>query len=368
MIERIERPEGLSFLPGTDEADENPLLGPGLGHLPVEDGEIDLEPEAKESHRAQGDPVRMYLREIGKTPLLTAKQEVEICRRIEAAQVKLRRSRAEFKKELALLKSRDGLSRSKFISLSKAVEKGEHAVREAKHELTEANLRLVVFVAKRYVYYSGMPILDLIQEGNIGLMKAVDKFNYKRGNKFSTYATWWIRQAVSRAVADQSRTIRIPVHAVETLNRLSRVGRVLSNELGREPTIEELAQRSGVSVKKAELVLSSARNPLSTEMPIGEDSQLSDFLKDDDIELPSDLLLSDDLGKQTRGVLNTLPPREAEILRFRHGIGEKSEHTLQEIGDRFSVSRERIRQVEAKAMKRLRHPIRRKVLEPLVKN
>jgi len=276
---------------------------------------------------------------------------------------------AEAKKRIKKIEEEAKLSVDDLRATYKEIHEGERMAEKAKAELVEANLRLVVSIAKKYTN-RGLQFLDLIQEGNIGLMKAVDKFEYKRGYKFSTYATWWIRQAITRAIADQARTIRIPVHMIETINKLIRTSRYLVQELGREPTPEEIAEKMELPLDKVRKVLKIAKEPISLETPIGEeeDSHLGDFIEDKGVISPSDAVISMNLAEQTRKVLATLTPREEKVLRMRFGIGERSDHTLEEVGQDFEVTRERIRQIEAKALRKLRHPSRSKRLKSFVEN
>ena len=285
------------------------------------DTDVDIDLSVPEGV-ALDDPVRMYLKEIGRVPLLTAEEEVDLARRMEA---------------------------------------GDES---ARHRLEEANLRLVVSIAKRYVG-RGMMFLDLIQEGNLGLLKAVEKFDYSKGYKFSTYATWWIRQAITRAIADQARTIRIPVHMVETINKYIRVSRQLLQELGRDPTPEEVARRMGLSVARVREIMKISQEPVSLETPIGEeeDTHLSDFIEDEAAPDPADAASMLLLKEQISEVLTTLAPREAEVLRLRFGLVDGRSRTLEEVGQNFGVTRERIRQIEAKALRKLRHPVRLRKLQ-----
>lgn len=306
------------------------------------------------------DPVRMYLKEIGKVPLLSADEEIELAQNMEDGAVAT--------EKINVLKGRlDGASeeekaeiKEEIKTLQRDVDKGA----DAKKRLAEANLRLVVSIAKRYVG-RGMLFLDLIQEGNLGLIKAVEKFDYKKGYKFSTYATWWIRQAITRAIADQARTIRIPVHMVETINKLISVSRQLLQELGREPSPEEIAKEMNMPVERVREILKISQEPVSLETPIGEeeDSHLGDFIKDDNVPVPADAAAFTLLKEQLEEVLGTLTEREQKVLTLRFGLEDGRARTLEEVGKEFNVTRERIRQIEAKALRKLRHPSRSRKLK-----
>ena len=313
-------PDDLDLMEIDDEDVDDPEVDAVIAENP-EAKEIDLEATISKNI-AVDDPVRMYLKEIGKVPLLTAQEEIDLAKRMEAGD--------EY----------------------------------AKQKLCEANLRLVVSIAKKYVG-RGMLFLDLIQEGNLGLIKAVDKFDWTKGYKFSTYATWWIRQAITRSIADQARTIRIPVHMVETINKLIRVSRQLLQEEGREPTPDEIAEEMGISVEKVREILKIAQEPVSLETPIGEeeDSHLGDFIPDDDAPAPAEAAAFSMLKEQLVDVLGTLTEREQKVLKLRFGLEDGRARTLEEVGKKFDVTRERIRQIEAKALRKLRHPTRSKKLK-----
>ena len=333
----------------------DPSKEPPIGWEPGPEDEVDVEEIARgkwdDLHDGLGivvadiessldDPVRMYLREIGRVPLLSAEEEVRLARRME-------RGRCEKNKPATMRDYR-------------TIEDGE----EAQRRLTEANLRLVVSVAKKYIG-RGMSLLDLIQEGNIGLIRAVEKFDYTKGYKFSTYATWWIRQAITRAIADQARTIRIPVHMVETINRLIRISRRLLQDLGREPTSEEIAAQMEISPEKVREIIKVSQEPVSLETPIGEedDSHLGDFIEDHTALAPADAASHQLLKEQVEDVLDSLTERERKVLQLRFGLDDGRSRTLEEVGKEFHVTRERIRQIEAKALRKLRHPSRSRKLK-----
>ena len=307
------------------------------------------------------DPVRMYLKEIGKVPLLSADEEIELAQKMEAGSVAV--------EKIPLLKERlaetgEEQEKEEIQAEIKALQLDVDRGSDAKKRLAEANLRLVVSIAQRYVG-RGMLFLDLIQEGNLGLIKAVEKFDYRKGYKFSTYATWWIRQAITRAIADQARTIRIPVHMVETINKLIRVSRQLLQELGREPTPEEIAEEMKMPVERVREILKISQEPVSLETPIGEeeDSHLGDFIKDDNVPVPADAATFTLLKEQLEEVLGTLTEREQKVLTLRFGLEDGRARTLEEVGKEFNVTRERIRQIEAKALRKLRHPSRSRKLK-----
>ena len=333
--------------------DLNDDVVPSAGEMEEIPEEEMVDPAAMMDAFGSDDPVRMYLKEIGKVNLLTSEEEVELAQAMGAGN--------EAQAQLEELKAMgEELPDEVLSELNKLIQKGE----AAKKRLAEANLRLVVSIAKRYVG-RGMQFLDLIQEGNLGLIKAVEKFDYVKGFKFSTYATWWIRQAITRAIADQARTIRIPVHMVETINKVIRVSRQLLQELGHDPSPEEIAEVMNMPVQKVRDILKIAMEPVSLETPIGEeeDSHLGDFIADDDTPEPAEMASYTLLKEQLVEVLKTLTPREEKVLRLRFGIEDGRTRTLEEVGKEFNVTRERIRQIEAKALRKLRHPSRSKKLK-----
>lgn len=335
----------LTISEGDEEPDEDALLEvENDDEVAVE--KIDLSvPEGTNIE----DPVRMYLKEIGKVPLLSAEEEISLAQKMEAGDMA----------QEQLDEAGDDLDEETRKQLDELIEQGDYA----KKKLAEANLRLVVSIAKRYVG-RGMLFLDLIQEGNLGLIKAVEKFDYRKGYKFSTYATWWIRQAITRAIADQARTIRIPVHMVETINKLIRVSRQLLQELGREPLPEEIAKEMDIPVERVREILKISQEPVSLETPIGEeeDSHLGDFIQDENVPVPADAAAFTLLKEQLVEVLATLTEREQKVLRLRFGLDDGRARTLEEVGKEFNVTRERIRQIEAKALRKLRHPSRSRKL------
>ena len=352
VLEFLEN-SGVDVLRITDDADDDDILLDMDDEEEIEVEKIDLSVPDGVSIE---DPVRMYLKEIGKVPLLSAEEEIELAQHMENGVVA--------REKIAILRKReaeDGEDNSEEIAeLQKDADLGD----EAKKRLAEANLRLVVSIAKRYVG-RGMLFLDLIQEGNLGLIKAVEKFDYRKGYKFSTYATWWIRQAITRAIADQARTIRIPVHMVETINKLIRISRQLLQELGREPSPEEIAAEMNMPVERVREILKISQEPVSLETPIGEeeDSHLGDFIQDDNVPVPADAAAFTLLKEQLEEVLGTLTEREQKVLTLRFGLEDGRARTLEEVGKEFNVTRERIRQIEAKALRKLRHPSRSRKLK-----
>ncbi|MBN1953983.1 MAG: sigma-70 family RNA polymerase sigma factor [Anaerolineae bacterium] len=318
---------------GDEEEEEEPVI--------EREGKLTTDSDTYFRAVETDDTIGLYLKEIGQVPLLIQQEEIELAKRME------RGKKAE--KELR----RDGISSRQYLDLEKLVEDGK----AARAHLIQANSRLVISVAKKYIG-RGVPFLDLIQEGNIGLIRATNKFNYRLGHKFSTYATWWIRQAVTRAIADQSRTIRVPVHMGDQINRLLRMSHRLTQELGREPTTEELAQTMEIPTRKAEQMISFARRPLSLDMPIDndEESVLGDFIEDEEAAAPPEEVSASILREALKEILNELPPREVRILQLRYGLVDGETYTLEEVGKKLGVTRERVRQIEAQALSRLRHP------------
>ena len=319
---------------------------------PVEEGELGPGKRAEGIFDPNGvdsdDAISLYLREIGNIPLLTPEEEVDLARRLERGRTARRRL------------ARDGFDPEERERLEREVREGE----AARRHLIKANSRLVVSIAKKYMGH-GVPFLDLIQEGNLGLIRAVEKFDHRLGYKFSTYATWWIRQAITRALADQGRTIRVPVHMSEQINKLTQASRRLEQELGREPTVEELAAEMNMKPRKVERLMEIAQRPLSLEMRVGEemDSELGDFIEDEETPLPTDVASKKLLREEIEKMLTSLSPREARVLQLRYGLADGHSYTLEEVGERFGVTRERIRQIETKAIRRLRHPTRSRRLK-----
>ena len=352
VLEFLEN-SGVDVLRITDDADDDDILLEMDDEEEIEVEKIDLSVPDGVSIE---DPVRMYLKEIGKVPLLSAEEEIDLAQHMEDGVVA--------KEKIAILRKREAENgednTEEIAELQKQVDLGD----DAKKRLAEANLRLVVSIAKRYVG-RGMLFLDLIQEGNLGLIKAVEKFDYRKGYKFSTYATWWIRQAITRAIADQARTIRIPVHMVETINKLIRISRQLLQELGREPSPEEIAAEMNMPVERVREILKISQEPVSLETPIGEeeDSHLGDFIQDDNVPVPADAAAFTLLKEQLEEVLGTLTEREQKVLTLRFGLEDGRARTLEEVGKEFNVTRERIRQIEAKALRKLRHPSRSRKLK-----
>ncbi|WP_026507503.1 RNA polymerase sigma factor RpoD [Butyrivibrio sp. MC2013] len=360
VLEVLEQ-SGIDVLRMSDDTDD----------IPADDDDIDLDDEEEVDMEnidlsvpdgvSIEDPVRMYLKEIGKVPLLTADEEINLAQRMEVGMVAEKLLAAEDRSTVKLRpEEAEAVEGKSDEELENLVFYGNMA----KNKLAEANLRLVVSIAKRYVG-RGMLFLDLIQEGNLGLIKAVEKFDFRKGFKFSTYATWWIRQAITRAIADQARTIRIPVHMVETINKLIRVSRQLLQELGREPVPEEIAAEMGMPVERVREILKISQEPVSLETPIGEeeDSHLGDFIQDDNVPVPADAAAFTLLKEQLVEVLETLTDREQKVLRLRFGLDDGRARTLEEVGKEFNVTRERIRQIEAKALRKLRHPSRSRKLK-----